>query len=221
MSRNSNFLADDLYQYLLGVSLRDDPLLARLRDETESMPMAAMQIAPDQGQFMALLVRLIGARKAVEVGVFTGYSSLCIARALPDDGQLLCCDVDADWTSVAQRYWREAGVEKRIELVLAPAAETLQRRLDDGEAGAYDFAFIDADKPNYDDYYEKCLRLLRPGGLVVLDNVLWSGRVMQTESDDEETRALRALNEKLHDDQRVDISLLPVADGLFLARKKG
>lgn len=220
MSRNSNFLADDLYSYLLGVSVRDDPLLARLREETASMPMAVMQIAPDQGQFMALLVRLIDARKAIEVGVFTGYSSLCVARALPPDGHLLCCDVDEHWTAVAQRYWREAGVDDRIELVLAPASETLARRLDDGAAGSYDFAFIDADKTSYDDYYEKCLRLLRPGGLIVLDNVLWSGRVMDADSDDADARALRALNRKLHADDRVDIALLPVADGLFLARKR-
>lgn len=220
MSNKANFLDDALYEYILSVSLRDDPLLAKLRAETAAMPMAVMQIAPDQGQLMALLVRLIGARRAIEVGVFTGYSSLCIARALPADGHLLCCDIDEDYTAVARRYWAEAGVSERVELVLAPATDTLQARIDDGDGASYDFAFVDADKESYDDYYEQCLRLLRPGGLLVFDNVLWSGDVIDSAARDAETRALRALNRKLHHDERVDVSLIPVADGLYLARKR-
>ncbi|MBT8135526.1 MAG: class I SAM-dependent methyltransferase, partial [Gammaproteobacteria bacterium] len=219
MSRKANFLDEPLYDYLVSVSVREDELLARLRAETAPMQMATMQIAPDQGQLMALLASLTGARRAIEVGVFTGYSSICVARTLPSDGHLLCCDVSKEWTSIAQRYWKEAGVADRIELVLAPASETLQRRLDAGAAGSYDFAFIDADKENYDNYYELCLQLLRRGGLLVLDNVLWSGRVMNADKEDAETQALHALNQKLHADERVDVSLLPVADGLYLARK--
>lgn len=219
MSSKANFISDELYRYILSVSLRDDELLARLRTETAAMPMAAMQIAPDQGQLLAFLVRLIGARRAIEVGVFTGYSSLCIARALPPDGHLLACDVSPEWTAVGQRYWAEAGVGDRIELILAPASDTLHSRIDRGEAGSYDFAFVDADKESYDDYYERCLVLLRVGGLMVFDNVLWSGSVMNENSDDPETRALQALNRKLHLDQRVEVSMIPVADGLYLARK--
>ena len=184
------------------------------------MEMSVMQIAPDQGQFMALLAKLVNARNAIEVGVYTGYSSLCVARALPDDGKLLCCDISDEWTSVARRYWKAAGVDQRIELVLAPAAKTLQQRIDNGEAGNYDFAFIDADKESYDTYFEQCLVLLRTGGLIVFDNVLWSGDVLKQDTGDAETLAFQALNKKLHTDERVDISLLPVADGLFLARKR-
>ncbi len=219
MSGNK-FVDGKIYDYVLAHSLREDSLLAQLRAETAGMEMAVMQIAPDQGQFMALLAKLVNARKAIEVGVYTGYSSLCVARALPEDGRLLCCDVSDEWTAVARRYWKAAGVDERIELVLAPAAQTLGKRIADGEAGDYDFAFIDADKESYDTYFEQCLQLLRPGGLIVFDNVLWSGDVLDPDTTDPETRAFQALNEKLHTDPRVDISLLPVADGLFLARKR-
>ncbi|MDH3589428.1 MAG: class I SAM-dependent methyltransferase [Gammaproteobacteria bacterium] len=220
MSTKANFIAADLYSYLLSVSVREDNLLKQLREETAQLPESVMQISPDQGQFMALLVRLMGARTAIEVGVFTGYSSLCVARALPAEGRLLCCDVSEEWTSIARRYWDTAGVADRIELVLAPAIETLRSRIRNGEAGRYDFAFIDADKESYDQYFELCLELIRPGGLLVFDNVLWSGEVMDNDSDDPEVRSLQALNRKLHRDERVDISLLPLADGLFLARKR-
>lgn len=220
MSNKANFISDELYDYILRVSLREDELLARLRAETAAMPMASMQIAPDQGQLLALLVRLTGARRALEVGVFTGYSSLCIARALPTDGYLLACDIDPDWTAIARRYWEEAGVADRIDLVLGPASQTLRRRVEGGETASYDFAFVDADKESYDDYYEQCLLLLRSGGLIVFDNVLWSGDVLDDDTDDAETRALQALNRKLHRDERVDAALIPVADGLYLARKR-
>ncbi|MBT8143692.1 MAG: class I SAM-dependent methyltransferase [Gammaproteobacteria bacterium] len=220
MSSGSNFVDDRIYDYILSVSLREDDILRELREETSSMAMAVMQIAPDQGQFMALLAQLVNAQNAIEIGVFTGYSSLCVARALPPDGKLLCCDVSEEWTAVAQRYWQRAGVEEKIELVLQPATQTLQQRIADGERGVYDFAFVDADKENYDNYFELCLELLRPGGLIVFDNVLWSGDVLDTSTDDPETVAFQKLNAKLHHDPRVDISLLPVADGLYLARKR-
>jgi caffeoyl-CoA O-methyltransferase len=178
-----------------------------------------MQIGPEQGQFMALLVRLMGARRAIEIGTFTGYSALTIALALPADGRLLACDVSDEYTRVGRPFWERAGVAAKIELVLAPATETLDRRLAQGEAGQHDFAFIDADKASYDGYYERCLRLLRPGGLIALDNTLWSGAVARPTSD-ADTLALQALNDKLHRDERVDLSLLPIGDGLTLARKR-
>jgi len=209
-----------LKDYLLDHSLREDALARRLRDETARLPESRMQIAPEQGQFMALLVRLTGARRIVEIGVFTGYSSLCLARALPADGHLLACDVSEEWTTVARRYWDEAGVAQRIELVLAPARDTLQARLEAGESATYDLAFIDADKTSYSDYYEACLELLRPGGLILVDNVLWSGRVADDADQDPDTLALRAFNRKLHHDERIDLSMLPLADGLTLARKR-
>lgn len=209
-----------LYEYILSVSLREPDVLRRLREETMKDPAHNMEVSPDEGQLLAMLVRLIGARRTIEVGVFTGYSSLSVALALPADGKIVACDVSEPWTSVAKRYWKDAGVEDRVDLRLAPAAQTLQALLDAGEAGAYDFAFIDADKANYDVYYELCLQLLRPGGLVAFDNVLWSGRVADLSVVDESTVALRRLNEKLHKDERVDISLVPIADGLTLARKR-
>jgi caffeoyl-CoA O-methyltransferase len=184
------------------------------------MPNAQMQIGPEQGQFMALLVRLIGARRALEVGVFTGYSSLAVAMALPDDGHLLACDVSEEWTAIARRYWRSASMEHKIELVLQPAAETLAARVAAGEAATYDFAFIDADKTNYGTYYERVLELLRPGGLIAIDNTLWSGRVADDGVQDADTRALRRFNDTLHRDERIDLSLVPIGDGLTLARKR-
>jgi predicted O-methyltransferase YrrM len=179
-----------------------------------------MQIAPEQGQLMAVLARMIGARRAIEVGVFTGYSSLVVALALPPDGKLLACDVSEEYTVVAQRYWREAGVDHKIDLRLAPALDTLDGLLAGGEAGRFDFAFIDADKERYTDYYERCLALLRPGGLILIDNVLWSGEVADPAVTSPAVVAIRELNRKLHHDDRIDLSLLPIADGLTLARKR-
>jgi predicted O-methyltransferase YrrM len=220
MSSRSISLTDSLYGYLLEVSLREPDLLLRLREETAADPMARMQISPEQGQFMALLVRLMGARRCIEVGVFTGYSSLCVATALPADGRIVACDVSAHWTQMARRYWEAGGVAHKIDLRLAPAVETLESLLAAGGAGKYDFAFIDADKTSYVAYYERSLELLRPGGLVVVDNTLWSGRVADPEVADEDTVALRHFNEHLHRDARVDLSLLPMGDGLTLARKR-
>jgi predicted O-methyltransferase YrrM len=211
-------LDDRTYEYLLAHSLREDPRLHALRAETASHPQVNMQIAPEQGQFMQMLVRLTGARRAIEVGVFTGYSSLAVALAMPDDGRLLALDVSEEYTAIARRHWQAAGVAGRIELVIAPALVTLDARLAGGEAGRYDFAFIDADKTSYVAYYERLLKLLRPGGLVVVDNTLWSGKVADPEARDAETRSLREFNDALHRDPRVDISLLPVGDGLTLAR---
>lgn len=208
-----------LYEYILSVSLREPEVLARLRAETLQQPMSMMLSAPEQGQFLALLAQLIGARKCLEVGVYTGYSTLWVALALPHDGSVLACDVSEKWTAIARRYWEEAGVAERIDLQLAPALETLDRLLAADQAGSFDFAFIDADKENYPDYYERSLQLLRPGGLMVIDNTLWSGAVADTTRQDPETCAIRALNDLVHADDRVQMSLLPVADGLTLARK--
>lgn len=220
MSNNSTLDLQALYPYLLEHSVREDELLQRLRDETAKDKLARMQIAPEQGQFMSLLVKLTGARRIIEIGTYTGYSSICMARALPPDGTLLCCDIDTHWTGIAQRYWQEAGLSQRISLQLAPASATLQALLDQGQQGTYDLVFIDADKEGYDDYYEKSLRLLKPNGLILLDNMLWGGRVADPAADDADTHAIRALNRKLHQDERVDISLLPMADGISLARKR-
>ena len=220
MSTRTLPLDDALYDYLLAASLREPPVLERLRAETSGMTHALMQISPEQGQFMALLIKLIGARRCLEVGTFTGYSSLAVALALPDDGRILACDIDEDFTAVARRYWHEAGVAEKIDLRLAPALETLQAEIEAGAAGTYDFAFIDADKENYAGYFEACLTLLRRGGLMAVDNVLWSGKPAQPDADDELTEAIRAFNAQLHVDERVDISLLPLGDGLTLARKR-
>jgi caffeoyl-CoA O-methyltransferase len=220
MSRQSLTLSDALYDYLLEVSLREPPLLARLREETAALPRSGMQISPEQGQFMALLAELIGARRVLEVGTFTGYSALVVALALPADGRIITCDVDEGMTTIARRYWAEAGVADKIDLRLGPAVDTLDALLADGGAGTFDFAFVDADKESYDAYYERALALLRQGGLMVIDNVLWSGAVADPEQQDADTSALRALNAKLHGDQRVSLSLLPVSDGITLARKR-
>ena len=219
MSNRTLSITDELYDYLLSVSLRESELLKRLRAETALDENAQMQIAPEQGQLMALLVKLIGAQRTVEVGVYTGYSALWTALALPEDGRIIACDVNKEWTAVAQRYWQEAGVAHKIDLRLAPAAETLAALLHDGGAGSFDFAFIDADKQYYDLYYEQCLELLRAGGLIAIDNVLWSGAVADISITDPDTEAIRALNKKIVNDVRVDSSLVPVADGLTLARK--
>lgn len=220
MSNRTIVVTDTLYEYLLAASLRETDLQRRLREETAANPSARMQIAPEQGQFMGLIARMIGARRCLEVGVFTGYSSLAVALALPDDGRIVACDVSEEWTAVARRYWQAAGVAHKVELRLAPAIETLDALIAAGEAGAYDLAFIDADKTNYLAYYERVLMLLRPGGMVMTDNTLWSGRVADPEVGDADTVALRHYNEHLHRDERVDLSLVPIGDGLTLARKR-
>ncbi|WP_409299402.1 class I SAM-dependent methyltransferase [Pseudomonas sp. KCJK8993] len=213
-------LDDALYQYLLDVSLRETPLLRRLRDETQALPTARWQVAPEQGQFLALLIKLVGARRVLEVGTFTGYSALCMAQALPGDGSLLCCDLPGDYNATARRYWQEAGVQQRIDLRLAPALETLASLEQQGQAGSFDLIFIDADKANYPVYLESALRLLRTAGLVVFDNTLWSGRVLEVAPASEDTRAIQALNRALKDDPRIDLSLLPLGDSLTLCRKR-
>ena len=220
MSTKTITLTESLHHYLLSISLREPPILARLREETAQHPLANMQIAPEQGQFMALLVRLMGVKKYLELGVFTGYSALSVALALPPDGKLIACDVNEEWTSMARRYWQEAGVAHKIALRIAPALETLDKLLANGEAGSFDFVFIDADKENYANYYERSLELVRHGGLIVIDNVLWSGRVADPNEQDMDTVAIRRFNTKLHFDERIALSMLPLADGLTLAYKR-
>jgi len=214
-----SLLPDAVDAYVHDVAARETPLLRRLRDETAKLPNAGMQIGSDQGAFLALLVRLMGARRALEIGTFTGYSALCVATALPADGRLTCCDVSDEWTQVARRYWREAGVAERIDLRLAPAAKTLRSLLGDPGPGSFDFAFVDADKTGYDGYYEACLELLRPGGLVTFDNTLWNGAVADPTQNDPDTAALRALNLKVRDDPRVTSCLVSIGDGVLLALK--
>ncbi|MBE7485441.1 MAG: class I SAM-dependent methyltransferase [Polyangiaceae bacterium] len=220
MSNKTLAVTDRIHDYLLRTTVREPAVLAELREETMRLPMARMQIAPEQGQLMGLLVELCSAKRAIEVGVFTGYSAIAVALALPDDGRLIACDVNEEWTSIARRYFGRAGVEHKIELRLRPALETLDELLARGQAGTFDFAFIDADKENYAEYYERCLSLLRVGGLVAVDNALWSGDVADPEKDDAETQAIRALNQKVAADPRVTMSLLPIGDGLLLARKR-
>jgi predicted O-methyltransferase YrrM len=220
MTNKTTSMTDLLYQYMLSVSLRETEVLRRLREETAGDPMAQMQISPEQGQFMALLVQLMGAGKTIDVGVFTGYSALCVAMALPPDGRVVACDVNREWTQTARRYWEEAGVDGKIDLRLAPALETLDDLIGGGESGSFDFIFIDADKGNYRAYYERSLTLLRPGGLIAIDNVFWEGKVADPGVQDEETLAIRELNQKLHDDKRITLSMVPIADGLTLAFKR-
>ena len=219
MSMRTLQIDERLFDYVIAHSAREHPAQAALREATRTHPHAGMQIAPDQGQFMALLIKLLGARRAIEIGTFTGYSALAVALALPDDGHLLACDINDDYTRIGRPFWALAGVEHKIELVLAPALDTLDARLAAGEAGRYDFAFIDADKANYDAYYERCLALLRVGGLIAFDNMLWSGAVARAATD-ADTLALQALNTKLQRDERVDHALLTIGDGLALARKR-
>ena len=219
MSRRTINLDDTLYQYLLDHSLREHPEQTALRKATAEHPRSNMQISPEQGQFMQLLVKLIGARHTIEIGTFTGYSALTVALALPRDGSILACDISDEYTSIGKPYWQRAGVADKIELVIAPAIETLEARVAAGETSRYDFAFIDADKAGYDGYYEHCLQLVRAGGLIAFDNTLWGGDVARPAEDDD-TRALQALNDKLHDDERIDVALLPIGDGLTLARKR-
>lgn len=219
MSNRSISLDDTLYQYLLDASLREHPVLAELRAAMRDHPLVRMQIAPEQGQFMQLLVKLVGVRHAIEIGVFTGYSALAVALALPEDGRLIGCDISAEYTDVGRRYWDKAGVGSKIDLRIAPALDTLDALLAGGRSGSFDFAFIDADKTGYDAYYERCLTLLRKGGLIIVDNVLWGGRVTQPAAD-ADTAAMQVFNRKLHLDERVDLSMLPVGDGLTLIRKR-
>lgn len=220
MSNQLLNLTPALYQYLHQVSLRETAPLRALREATAGHEMARMQISPEQGQFMALLVKLLGARRCIEIGVFTGYSSLAVAQALPDDGEIVACDLNADYARIALQHWQAAGVEDKINLRLAPAMETLDALLEEGQAGSFDFVFIDADKTSYIDYYERALILLHSGGLIAVDNVLWGGSVIDPEDQDADTRAIRAFNERVSGDERVDLSLVPIGDGLTLLRKR-
>ena len=221
MSNRTLSIDDRVYDYLLSVSLRESDLLARLRNETSGIEFSEMQIAPEQGQFMALLVRLMGARRALEIGTFTGYSSIAIASALPEDGELVCCDDSEEWTSMARKYWQQAGLEDRINFKLGDASKTLQGLIDQGQEGMFDFIFIDADKQNYPSYYELSLNLLRAGGLIAVDNTLWSGDVADPGNQEPGTRAIRRFNEMLKQDERVAISLVTIGDGLTLVHKPG
>ncbi|MDN5924279.1 MAG: class I SAM-dependent methyltransferase [Xanthomonadales bacterium] len=220
MSRYNEFIPEPINRYLIEHSLHEPAILRELRELTAELAQAQMQISPLQGQFMAMLIKLTGAKRCIEVGTFTGYSSLAVALALPDDGHIIACDVSAQWTAIAQRFWAQAGVADKVTLELRPAAETLQAMLDAGQSGSHDFVFIDADKAAYQTYYELALKLLRPGGLIVIDNTLWSGKVADAAIDDANTSALRAFNQHLHADQRIDLSVLPISDGLSLARKR-
>ncbi len=213
-------LSEELHSYLLKVSLRESAVLKELRQETSKLDMSVMQIAPEQGQFMTMLARLIKAKKAIEIGVFTGYSSLCLAAGLCKEGGLIACDISEEWTDIAKKYWAKAGLTEMIDLKLAPALETLDKLISDGLQNSFDISFIDADKVNYWNYFERVLALIRPGGLIVIDNVLWSGKVLESNSSDDDTKAIIEFNTKVHQDDRVDISMLPIADGLTLLHKK-
>ena len=220
MSSSSINLTDQVYEYFLSVTLREDEVMRRCREETARHKWAGMQISPEQGQFMTMLVKLLGARKIIELGVFTGYSSLCMARAMPADGKLIACDVKKEYTDKAMEYWKAAGVADRVELRLAPALDTLADLLRDGQAGSFDFIFVDAIKEEYSDYYPLNYRLLRRGGLMAIDNVLWGGSVANPDNQKAETKAIRAFNRMVHEDDRVDMCMLPVGDGLSLIRKR-
>lgn len=220
MAYKTSGLEKSIYEYLQSVSLREPEILAQLRQETAQHPRSRMQITPEQGQFMALLVQLMGAKKTLDIGVFTGYSSLVVALALPPEGKVVACDLSEEYTAIARRYWQQAGVADKIELHIAPALDTLDKLIAQGEAGTFDFAFIDADKNNYDNYYERSLQLLRPGGLIAIDNVFQSGRVADPQEQDKITNSIRAFNQKLHQDPRITLSLVPIADGLSLALKR-
>ena len=221
MANRTLGMSEALHDYLLGVTLREPAVMTELRAETAQMKERGLQMPPEQAQLMDLLVRLVGARRAIEVGVFTGYSALAVALALPEDGYLLACDVHEGWTQVARRYWHKAGVAHKIELRLAPALETLGGLLaDPANHNSFDFAYIDADKLNYPNYYEACLKLVRPGGLITIDNTLWNGELINPERQDESTQVIRKLNQDLYEDTRIDLSLIPIGDGLTVARKR-
>jgi len=220
MSRESVNLSGPLQAYIRSFGVREDADLAALREETANHPWAMMQISPEQGQLMALLVRLLGARKTLEVGVFTGYSAMVVAKALGPQGKVVALDVSEEFTAIARRHWAKAGVADRIDLRLRPATDSLKALVAAGESNTFDFAFIDADKPNYDEYYEYGLKLLRRGGLIAIDNVFWSGKVVDSTDETADTVAIRALNRKVHDDSRVEVSMVPIGDGLTLALKR-
>ena len=220
MTSRSLGLPDRIHDYVLRWGLDEPAILARLREETATHPHASMQISPEQGAVLALLVELLDARRCIEIGTFTGYSSLAVALAMPDDGRIICCDVSDEYTSVARRYWAEAGVADRVELRLGPALDSLDALLRDGAAGTFDLAFIDADKTGYLDYWDRCVELVRPGGVIALDNVLWGGSVADDDDDHASTRAIRAVNERVATDPRVRHVLLAIADGMTIARKR-
>ena len=220
MSSRTINLNNSLYRYLLDHSVGETALMRKLRETTSQQETGRMQISPEQGQFMTLLVELLGAKHILQIGTYTGYSALCMARAMPADGELVCCDISREWTDIARSFWREAGVEKRISLHIAPALDTLERLIGQDKSGSFDMAFIDADKTNYLSYYERCLKLLRNDGLLLFDNTLWGGAAADPGNQDEDTRALRELNDRLHRDERLSISLVPIGDGLTLARKR-
>jgi len=220
MASKTHFMSQAVRRYVAAHSARPDALLEALRAVTGRDPMARMQITPEQGAFLALIVKALGANRAIEIGTYTGYSAICIARALGPGGRLLTCDVSDERTATAREFWQRAGLADRVELRLAPALDTLDGLLGEGDAGKFDFAFIDADKENYDAYYERCLELVRPGGLIVIDNVLWSGAVASTKDQEPSTVALRTLNDKLANDPRVEVSMVPIGDGMTLALKK-
>jgi len=219
MTKQTTGLEETLADYIQSISLREPDILSQLREETAKLSMSQMQISPEQGQFMALLVQLMGAKKTLEIGVFTGYSALAVALALPDDGKVIACDISEEYTAIAKDFWGKAGVSEKIDLRIAPALETLEKLITDGETRSFDLAFIDADKRNYENYYERALILLRPGGLILIDNVLWSGKVTDSTITDKQTQAIREFNQKLHQDSRIRLSLVAIADGLTLALK--
>ena len=220
MSSSTIGLSNKLRKYMLNVSFRDDEILRQLRQETLTLKEAQMQISPEQGAFLSILTKILNAKKTLDIGVFTGYSSLVVARELPDDGLVVACDTSIEWTSIAKKYWKLAGIDNKVDLHLAPAKETLEKLIEDGQASTYDFSFIDADKINYQSYYENSLILLKPGGIIAIDNVLWSGQVIDKTDFEPATRAIRSFNEKLYQDNRVSISMVPIGDGLTLAYKK-
>jgi predicted O-methyltransferase YrrM len=220
MSSRTLFLPEGVHAYLVGHSARETRVQRALRAATRGMKGAGMQIAPEQGALMQVLVRMLGAKRYLEVGTYTGYSALCVALAMPASGRLVCCDVSEEWTSVARRFWRKARIDSRISLRLAPALETLDGLLRDGESGRYDLAFIDADKRNYLNYYERCMRLVRRGGVIAIDNTLWGGSVADSRHKDADTKAIRALNRRVYRDRRVDVALVPIGDGLTLAYRR-
>ncbi len=220
MSSSTIGLSNELRKYMLDVSFRDDEILRKLREETLTLKEAQMQISPEQGAFLSILTKILNAKKTLDIGVFTGYSSLVVARELPDDGFVVACDTSIEWTSIAKKYWKLAGVDNKVNLHLAPAKETLENLIEDGQECTYDFSFIDADKINYQSYYENSLILVKPGGIIAVDNVLWSGQVIDETNFEPATRAIRSFNEKLYQDDRVSISMVPIGDGLTLAYKK-
>ncbi len=220
MSNRTLSIDDRTYDYLCDVSINEPDLLRQLREETAQLEYSVMQISPEQGQFMSLLIKMMAAKRAIEIGTFTGYSSICVASAMPEDGRLICCDISPQWTSIAEKYWALAGLEEKIELYTQPAEQTLQKLLDDGAENTFDFIFIDADKQNYISYYEMALRLLRKGGIIAVDNTLWSGAVADPDNIEPGTRAIRRFNDMLKEDRRVSSSLLTIGDGLTLILKE-